>query len=67
MKISFTREEIAEIVLAHVHRALTPDANRVEFVNSYGGDYAVVTFEPPVHEPELPLSAGYVVITREAA
>lgn len=53
MKITFTREEVEEVLLAHVRRNFTQDLNTVELRNIYSAEYAVVTYEPPAEAAPL--------------
>jgi hypothetical protein len=51
MKISFTRDEVKDIILAHVHRAITTSVNTVDLASSYySGEYATVTYEEPARD-----------------
>jgi hypothetical protein len=52
MKIIFTKEEIKEIILAHVHRESWEEFNTIEIHNWNTDEYATVTYvEPIIQEP----------------
>jgi hypothetical protein len=52
MKIIFTKEEIKEIILAHVHRESCEEFNTIEIHNWDADEYATVTYvEPTTEEP----------------
>lgn len=55
MKITFSREEVEEIVLAHVRRAYGADLNHVDLSSIYSRDFATVTYEEP-QQQELPVA-----------
>jgi hypothetical protein len=52
MKIIFTKEEIKEIILAHVHRECFEEFNDIEIKNWNSDEFATVTYiEPTIQEP----------------
>ena len=52
MKIIFSKKEIEEIILAHVHREVLDEFNDVEFQNWKSDEFVIVTFfEPTIEEP----------------
>jgi hypothetical protein len=52
MKIIFTKEEIKEIILAHVHRESWEEFNTIEIQNWRTDEFAIVTYvEPTIQEP----------------
>jgi hypothetical protein len=52
MKIIFTKEEIKEIILAHVHRECFEEFNDIEIKNWNSDEFATVTYiEPTTKEP----------------
>lgn len=52
MKVTFTRDEVQEIVLAHVARTIGANLNHVELSSSYySAEYATVSRVEP--EPEV--------------
>jgi hypothetical protein len=51
MKIIFTKEEIKEIILAHVHRESCEEFNTIEIHNWDADEYATVTYVEPTQEP----------------
>ena len=52
MKIIFTKEEIKEIILCHVHREVFEEFNTIEIQNWRTDEFAIVTYvEPTPEEP----------------
>jgi len=52
MKIIFTRKEIEEIILAHVHREVYDEFNTIEIQNWRNDEFVIVTYvEPTPEEP----------------